>query len=58
MMSKSGVGDSLGNVVNDIGIINEIHCDKIMEKLVMNAEIMSKARKYNIHVSYGEPYSL
>ena len=36
MRSKSGAGDSLRNLVNDVRIMNEIHCDKALEQSDMN----------------------
>ena len=30
MRSKAGEGDSIGNVVKDIGIMNETHCDNVL----------------------------
>ena len=30
MKPKAGAGDSVGNVVKDIGIMNEINCDNAM----------------------------
>ena len=55
MRSKDGAGDSLGNVVKDIGIMNEIHCDNALEKVGTNAEFIIKARKYSTNVSSTEP---
>ena len=30
-------GDSLGDVVNNIGIMNEIYCDNALEQVMTNA---------------------
>ena len=30
MRSKAGAGESLGDLVKDTGIMNEIHCDNTM----------------------------
>ena len=54
MRSKSETDDSLGNVVKDIGIMNDINCDKVLEQVGMNTDSMIKSRKYNIHVSSTE----
>ena len=37
MRSKCGAGDSLVNLVKDIGIMNEIHCNNALEQVGMNA---------------------
>ena len=57
MRSKAGSGESLGNVVKDIGIMNEIHCGNALEQVGTNAEFMINSRKYNILVSTNETYS-
>ena len=57
MMSKYGAGESLVNVVKDIGIMNEIHCNNALEQVGMNAWFMSKAGKYNSCVFTTDPYS-
>ena len=55
MRSKAGEGDSLGNVVNDIGTMNESHYDNAPEQVRKNAEFMTKVCKYNIKVSTTNP---
>ena len=45
MRSKSGAGDSLVNVVNDVGIMNKIHYDNLLEQFGTNSEFIIKARK-------------
>ena len=55
MRSKAGAGDSLGNVVKDIDITNEITYDNALEQGRTNAEFMSKADTYNIYVSSTKP---
>ena len=57
MRSKAGSGDSMGNVVKDIGIIDKIHCYNALEQVRTNVELVRNSRKYNIHVSTTEPYS-
>ena len=56
MRSKAEAGDSLGNVVKDIGIMNEIHFDNAMEQVGKNIESTINFRKYNIHVYSTDPY--
>ena len=55
MRSKSGAVDSLVDVVKDISITNEINCGKALEHIVANTDLMRKARKYNIHISFTYP---
>ena len=57
MRSKAGAGDLMGNVVNDISIMNEIRYDNALEQVGTIVESMSKSCKYNIHLSSTEPYS-
>ena len=56
MRSKAGAGDSLGNVVKDIGNTNEIHCDNTLEQVWTNVEFIIKARKYTIIIYTTESY--
>ena len=55
MRSKAGAGDSLGDVVKDIGTMNESHYENAPEQVGKNAEFMTKVRKYNIQVSTTKP---
>ena len=57
MRFKAAEGDSLGNAVKDIGIMNEIHYENALEQVGINAEFISKDCKYNINVSSNESYS-
>ena len=57
MRSKAVAGESLVNGVKDIGIMNEIHCENALEQVGTNSEFISKFRKYNISVSFTDPYS-
>ena len=56
MRSNAGAGDFLVNFVKDISFMNEINYEKALGKVGMDEKFMSKARNYNIHVSYTEPY--
>ena len=56
MRSTAGASDSLGNLVKDIGIVNEIYCENALEQVRMNLEFMSNSCKYNNNSSSAETY--
>ena len=57
MRSKARSSDSLGNLVKDTSIMNEIHCGNVLEQVGTNAELIRKACNGKIHVSTTNPYS-
>ena len=54
IVSKSHAGDSLWELINDVGVPDQLYADLAVEHTGMNTEFQQQVRKFHIQMHYAE----